>query len=109
MHACKPTVEDAMNYTPIWFLYTIRAAEFLGLNQDFFAYPYTRYYFQYLRDLIAPTGQLPDFGDTSLFEDWVKTLAILEKAASVYRDGTYKTAAHKLFQYMSSCGPLFGG
>jgi len=105
----KPTVEDATNYTPIWFLHTIRAAELLGLTEEFYAYPYTRYYFQYLRDLIMPTGQLPDFGDTSTFGDWTKTVAILEKAATVYRDGTYKTAAHRLFQFMAQYGPMFGG
>jgi len=104
----KPPVEDATNYTPLWFFYVIRGAEMLGLTQEFYAYPYTRYYFQYLRDLIAPTGQLPDFGDTSIFGDWSKTLPILEKAASVYRDGTYKTAAHKLFTFMSNYGPEFG-
>jgi len=105
----KPPVEDVTGYSATWFIHTIRAAELLGLTQDFYAYPYTRYYFQYFRDLLAPTGQLPDFGDTSIFGDWSKNVAILEKAASVYRDGSYKTAAHRLFQYMAPYGPVFGG
>jgi len=104
----KPTVEDSTGYTSVWFIHTIRAAEFLGLTQGFYAYPYTRYCFQYLRDLIMPTGQMPDFGDAA-FGDWARNVALYEKAASVYRDGSYKTAAHRLFQFMAPYGPVFGG
>jgi hypothetical protein len=106
----KPPCEDSTNYTPIWFLYTLRAAELLGKTPEFYTWPYTKYYFQYLRDLIAPTGRLPDTGDTgTMGADWFMLLPTLERGAAVYRDGTYKKAAHMLFQFISQYTPVFGG
>jgi hypothetical protein len=60
---------------------------------------------------MTPSGQIAEFGDGGMgpegYEwDWV--VSILEKGASMYRDGKMKWAAHRIFQSMVLEGGVSG-
>ena len=62
--------------------------------------PMTKYYFDYLVQLMTPGGQIVEFGDGRFGRGytWTWMISVLEKGATVYRDGKMKWAAHRLFE-----------
>lgn len=89
-------IEDAMLYHAVWAHALIWYAD---VNQvpDFFKHPTTRYYFEYFKQLLAPSGGLADFGDSDWQSNAVLYVACLARAAKEYRDPELKFAAETLF------------
>jgi len=60
----------------------------------------TRYYFDYVIQMMTPDGNIPEFGDggAGASYSWTWYVAVLEKGASVYKDGRMKWAARRLFE-----------
>ncbi|MCI0511613.1 hypothetical protein L0128_00180 [candidate division KSB1 bacterium] len=94
------SIEDAQIYIPAWIKPIMEAIEILGMEAEYYPVPMVRYYFDYLVQLVTPGGQIVEFGDgrygRAYTWDWM--IAVLEKGASIYRDGRMKWAAHRLFQ-----------
>ena len=94
-------IEDAQNYIPVWLKPMMQYAELAGREKEFYALPITRYYFDYLVQLMTPQGQIAEFGDGGIGQEgyeWDWVVSILEKGATVYRDGRMKWAAHQIFR-----------
>jgi hypothetical protein len=96
----KWSIEDAQIYIPAWNKPLMQYAEMAGREEEFYALPMTRYYFDYLVQLMTPGGQIAEFGDGRYGRGytWTWMISILEKGAAVYRDGRMKWAAHRLFE-----------
>ena len=94
-------IEDAQNYIPVWLKPMMQYADLAGREKEFYSLPMTKYYFDYLVQLMTPQGQIAEFGDGGIGPDgyeWDWVVSILEKGATVYRDGKMKWAAHRIFQ-----------
>lgn len=94
------SIEDSQNYIPPWLVPMMQYAEKMKREDEFYAMPMTKYYFDYAVQLMTPDGQIVKFGDGGESGDytWFWYLPMLEKGASVYRDGKMKWAAHRIFQ-----------
>jgi hypothetical protein len=94
------SIEDSQIYIPVWNKPMMQYAELEGREDEFYAMPMTKYYFDYLVQLLTPGGQIVEFGDGRYGKgytwDWM--ISVLEKGASVYRDGKMKWAAHRIFE-----------
>lgn len=94
------SIEDAQIYIPAWIKPMMQYAELMDLEGEYYAMPMTKYYFDYLVQLMTPGGQIAEFGDGRYGRgytwDWM--ISVLEKGASVYRDGKMKWAAHRIFE-----------
>ena len=94
------SIEDSQIYIPVWIKPMMQYAELDGREKELYAMPMTKYYFDYLVQLMTPGGQIAEFGDGRYGRgytwDWM--ISVLEKGASIYRDGRMKWAAHRLFQ-----------
>jgi hypothetical protein len=88
-------IEDASGYQPIWLLSLFSYAEISG-RTDLFESPLIRYYMEYFLHLLAPHGNIADFGDTNWNAGWDRFIPIFEKAANVYRNAYYKYAAREM-------------
>ena len=94
------SIEDSQNYIPPWLKPIMQTAELEGWEKEFYALPTTRYYFDYSVQLVAPSGQIVQFGDGGSGGEytWPWYVSMLEKGANVYRDGRMKWAAHQIFK-----------
>jgi hypothetical protein len=94
------SIEDAQIYIPVWLKPLMQYAEITGREEEFYALPTTKYYFDYLVQLMTPGGQIAEFGDGRYGRGytWTWMISVLEKGASVYNDGEMKWAAHRLFE-----------
>ncbi|HEX9973442.1 MAG TPA: hypothetical protein VGD14_15325, partial [bacterium] len=94
------SIEDAQIYIPAWIKPMMQYAELMRVEDDYYAMPMTKFYFDYLVQLMTPGGQIAEFGDGRYGRgytwDWM--IPVLEKGASVYRDGKMKWAAHRIFE-----------
>ncbi len=90
--------EDASNYTGLGIVHCIELAQLLGHEEDLRG-PGFRRMFERQRDLISPTGQLPEFGDGyfHLDRDAFDFLFICEYAARLFDDPTFLTVARRLY------------
>ena len=94
------SIEDSQNYIPIWLKPMMEYAEMVGKEKEFYAIPMTKYYFDYFVQMMTPDGEIPEFGDggSGAAYGWPWYVAVLEKGASIYRDGRMKWAARRIFQ-----------
>ncbi|MBM7565291.1 hypothetical protein [Paenibacillus sacheonensis] len=93
------SIEDAELYLPLWLGSTIMYAQLTEREDEYFAKPQTKYYFDFIARLIAPNGQIPDFGDANFNSFWYLWLACLEKGAARYGCGHMKYAAGRIYEY----------
>ena len=90
--------EDANNYSALGIVHAIELAELLGRTDDLRS-PNFRRMFERQRDVISPTGRLPEFGDGyfHLERDAFDYLYVCEYAAALYDDPSYLTVARRMF------------
>ena len=93
------SIEDAQIYIPAWLKPLLQYVE-MADREEFYALPTTKYYFDYLVQLMTPGGQIAEFGDGRFGRGytWTWMISILEKGATIYKDGKMKWAAHRLFE-----------
>ncbi len=100
------SIEDSQNYIPIWLHPMMEYAEISGREKEFYAMATTRYYLDYFVQLMAPYGGVAEFGDGGIGGySWFP--GCLEKGATMYRDGRYKWAVHRIFQAQLLKGEMF--
>jgi len=94
---CEP-LENSTNYDSITAYYFLAFIEENKLEQVF-ADPKMKIAFEKVLFNINPKGTIPWFGDYGGIERAAPgMIALMERAAAVYRDGRFKWAAHKLFK-----------
>ncbi len=91
--------EEATHYNGLEIPYLLKIAESRGVENSFYADPDFNSMIERYRDQISPFGIIPNYGDSYWASLWGTWLGIFEKAAVVYNDGQYRTAAHKIFNY----------
>ena len=90
-------IEDAMLYHGVWLHALIWYADTCQVP-DFFDHPVTRYYFEYFKQLLAPSGALADFGDSDWQSSSALYMACFARAAREYRDPEMMFAAERIFE-----------
>ena len=94
------SIEDSHNYIHPWLRPIMQYAELEDREKEFYSMPTTKYYFDYSVQLITPEGQVVEFGDGGSGGEytWYWYVSVLEKGASIYRDGKMKWAARRIFE-----------
>ena len=93
------SIEDASHYIPLWLFACIMYAKHRGIEDEYYAKPQTKYYFDYITHYICPDGRIPGFGDSSFHSDWQLWLACIEMGATKYKCGKMKKAADLICEY----------
>ena len=95
----KWEIEDASIYHAVWLRSYIGYVDLAGMS-DAFESPILRFYFDYLKAIIAPDGTIPEFGDgrwdTNLFEYHL----VMERAANEFESGQYQWVADRMLERM---------
>jgi len=89
--------EDASNYESVWFHSILTMIDILGEGQEAYRLPYHRAYFEHLKEMVTSSGCVVGYGDSGE-QGNAAFLPVLEKGATVFRDGAYKYAAHQHFR-----------
>ena len=102
-------VEDATGYHPVWLHSLFSYAE-AAQRPDALRSVMIRYYLEYFTKMIAPDGNLPDYGDThwSGAAAGLRFTAIFEKGAALMKDPAMKWAAHSMLQIVKRQSPVLG-
>ena len=102
MAAAGDTDESSENYNGHFFLFLLKFADYRGEKPDgpFWSNPAVKRMVYRYRDYLTPLGAPPHYGDGGAWcvEPWI-WCPLFERAATVYRDGTLKWAAHRAWQY----------
>jgi hypothetical protein len=77
-------IEDASHYQPIWLLSVFSYAEISG-RTELFDSPIIRYYMEYFLNLLAPHGNVADFGDAHWNSGWDRFIPVFEKAGEIFQ------------------------
>jgi len=90
-------IEDATVYHPVW-LYSLFSYADISGKKEIFDSPIVKYYMDYYLNLLAPHGNVADFGDANWNSGWDRFVPVFEKAATVYRNPYYKYVAHEMIK-----------
>lgn len=92
------TDEDAENYDSLGMAFAVDLGRLLGRDDDFKA-PGFRRYFANFRDIVSPSGLMPEYGDSYFSYDAVPMdrIYLLEYAARLYNDGTFLDPVRKMW------------
>ena len=93
--------EDASGYESDWFHSILTMIDILGKGEDAYHLAYHRSYFEHFREMVTPAGSVVGYGDSGDMGN-AAVLPILEKGATVLRDGSYKDAAHRHFRAVAA-------
>ena len=88
-------IEDSTGYQSVWLLSLFSYADVSG-RKGIFDSPFVRYYVEYLLQLLAPHGNIADFGDANWNVGWDRYIPVFEKAASSFRNPHYKYVAREM-------------
>jgi hypothetical protein len=91
------TDEDAENYDSLGMAFAIDLARLLGREADLNSAGFHRY-FDNFRDIVSPSGLVPEYGDSYFSFDAVPMdrIYLLEYAARLYNDGTFLGPLRKM-------------
>lgn len=92
------TDEDAENYDSLGMDFAIDLGRLLGRESDLKS-PGFRRYFENFRDIVSPSGLMPEYGDSYFSYDAVPMgrIYLLEYAARLYNDGTFLNPVNKMW------------
>ena len=91
-------IEDATLYHAVW-LYSMFSYAGVSNQPDVLLSPMVKYYLDYFVQLLTPHGNLADFGDAQWNSaEVLRFVPVYEKAATVYRNPTYKYFAEELLR-----------
>lgn len=92
------TDEDAENYDSLGMDFAIDLGRLLGRESDLKSPGFHRY-FDNFRDIVSPSGLMPEYGDSYFSYDAVPMgrVYLLEFAARLYNDGTFLNPLNKMW------------
>jgi hypothetical protein len=96
------TTENAACYNGISSMFLFLLGDALGRVEEFHE-PAAQEMFRRFRDQAAPSGAMPEYGDSgdgewAMFHCWGNWVAAMERAARLYRDPTFRWVAVRMFQ-----------
>ncbi len=98
----RDTDENAEGYNGIFLTYLAFWLETMGQENLYNDARLKRLIYRYLAQ-VSPLGPIPYYGDcVGWNEDPGPWIALFEKWGNVYRDGRFKWAAHRLFEYTAA-------
>ncbi|CAG7638273.1 hypothetical protein ACFQI7_08030 [Paenibacillus allorhizosphaerae] len=100
----KDITENASGYMSISLMQAIKLAKLRGTEQELLN-PEVRSMFTRCRDMVAPSGAIPEYGD-DYFMEWTNWVYVFESAARLYRDPSFLTAADKVFRFGTAHYPM---
>jgi len=96
----RDSFENTEHYNCLWIKFVIAGIEHTGQDHLWQDPAMKRFAERYLAQL-TPVGGMSPYGDGTGFNcDPGRWIAIMEKWASVYKDGRFKWAAHRLMEYL---------
>jgi hypothetical protein len=92
--------EDASNYDSLGLAHFVDIVRLLGRERELKASAGFRRLFERMRDIVSPTGLIPEYGDAYFTYSGcpLDRVYLLEYAARLYVDPTFLYAARKLYQ-----------
>jgi len=99
--AAFPPQEDASGYNMWSWMGLAGAAEAAHLR-TFFESPVWLAHMRECRDMVSPSGLYPHYGDAAPGWGWEGTVALLELASAVTREGSYRNAAGRLLRHYAA-------
>jgi hypothetical protein len=95
--------ESTDHYTALWFRYLLMWVEMRGVEKEFWADPGIKQLMERYLAQVFPLGAFPNYSDSTGWNvTWGHWIHIFEACATHYRDGRYKWAAHRLYNYGSN-------
>jgi len=99
----RDTVESTGNYEALSFRYFVDWVDAMDAKEKIYGDKALRRYFERFLLHVFPLGSLPHYGDTNGWNvEWGHWIMLLEIAARHTKDGRYKWAAHRLYEYAVS-------
>lgn len=93
--ATKEVLENSSNYLPLTAFYMIQFIDNSNM-QEVYNTPEMKNFLEFILELVDPSGAVPQFADYGGKRFYNPMLiAVLERAATVYKDGRFKWAAHQ--------------
>ena len=91
------TEEDAANYDSLGASFAVDLARLLGRENDF-KNPAFKRFFEGFRDIVSPSGIIPEYGDSYFFYDDLQMdrVYLMEFAARLYNDASFAEACRKM-------------
>lgn len=92
--------ESTDHYTALWFRYLLQWIAIRGNEKEFWADPGIKKLWERYLYHVFPMGAFPHYSDSSGWNvTWGHWIWIFEAAATHWKDGRYKWAAHRLYDY----------
>ncbi|MHB9130507.1 MAG: hypothetical protein ACYDBB_05370 [Armatimonadota bacterium] len=96
----KDTEESTDHYVALWFRYLFDWVQVRGVSKEFWADPDIKRMMERFLYQAFPMGSLPHYSDSCGWNvSWGHWVFIFESCATAYRDGRYKWAAHRIYNY----------
>lgn len=96
----RDTYENNGGYNSLWLGYLATWIEVTG-REEVWQDPGVKRLAERCLALVTPLGVVPEYGEAvGWAADPGRWIALFEKWATVYHDGRYKWAAHRLFEYV---------
>jgi hypothetical protein len=97
----RDTSYNDTSYRALWMTIVLECAYLTGEKEEIFTDPEAKKLWERILYTIAPNGAVPNYGDTN---GWAASqgyyVFFMEYLATKTRDGRFKTAAHRAFDYM---------
>ncbi|NUQ65426.1 MAG: hypothetical protein HUU20_23405 [Pirellulales bacterium] len=92
--------ESTDHYNALWFRYLLDWVEMRGCSEEFWSDPGVKRLFERYLYQVFPMGAFPHYSDSCGWNvSWGHWIWLFESCAAHYRDGRYKWAAHRLYDY----------
>ena len=101
----RDTTENAPNYNAIVATYLFLLAEQTG-RLDQMRDPAVRAMYERWRDQVSPAGLVAGYGDGDEWANWAGLVGGLERAATFYREPTFRWAAARVFESGAANRPV---
>jgi hypothetical protein len=96
----RDTDESTDHYNALWFRYLLQWVEMRGCDETFWSDPGVRRLFERYLYQVFPMGAFPHYSDSCGWNvSWGHWVYLFESCATRYRDGRFKWAAHRLYDY----------
>ncbi|MHB9024135.1 MAG: hypothetical protein ACYC7E_08155 [Armatimonadota bacterium] len=92
--------ESTDHYTALWFRYLLMWVEIRGGEKEFWADPGVKKLMERYLYHVFPMGAFPHYSDSCGWNvTWGHWVHIFEACATHYKDGRFKWAAHRIYDY----------
>ncbi len=95
--------ESSDHYTALWFRYLLEWIEIRGVSKEFWTDSGVKKLMERYLYIVFPMGAFPHYSDSAGWNvTWGHWVYIFESCATHYRDGRFKWAARRIYDYGSN-------